>query len=165
MQRIAALALFLLASCGTDCGYVQPIPSPQSQPATIIGARYNVANPLSPNVTLFVVAIDGQMLGTGWQNWDQPVTVTPGDHQVEFSECFCSALSHRHADYVAVEGTFAAGKNYLLTGTLPRGPNLNAFGWIADANGNTISKRIPLVLARTLPSGLGETVMIPIFLH
>lgn len=165
MHVAVALALILLPSCGTDSGYVQPMSSPQNHPATITGARYTVANPLSPDVTLFLVAVDGQMLGASWQNWDQPVAVTAGDHQIEFSECFCSALTQRQADYVAVEVTLVAGKRYFLVGTRPRGPNLNALGWIADANGNAVSQRISLALANSPLSGPSQTAIIPIFLR
>jgi len=162
---IIVLALtFLLTGCDGDASYAPPAGLPVNATASITGTKIETKNPLLPDTPVFLVAIDGMMTNGGWTRWNAPILVTPGQHLIEFAQCFCNLIQDSPSGAVAVDIDVHAGESYYVTATPPRGTGLfqqpSSTAWIEDSEGNPVSQKIHFNLVSQTPS----ISVIPIFL-
>lgn len=152
--------LAVLGGCTPRNSYVPPTGRAASTAATIVGTRVANPNPMGSDLRVYVVKIDDQLTNGGPSAWNEPLSLTPGSHRIDFGV----ALGRDAWGFGLGIYQLEAGKTYTLRGSQPSartGTDSLFYGWVEGPDGQRMGDRIAVDVRPATGSG---PVYVPIFI-
>ena len=161
-RRFATLAaLAFLSACGAP-----PIPNYAAPPgltpqtgASITGSLIVNPNPILPNTSVYLIDVDNQRSGFGWQAWQTRTLLAPGPHLLTLGLCQCGIFHNPVVGSLTLPITAKPGENLILASSVPTVGFFQpgrATAWIQDSTGAKLTPDTPVELSPT-----PQTIFIP----